>query len=277
MNSQDDKDATIAFDGTNFLVVWQHLVMGAGYLNCGVFVSPGGAVGSLFAIAQTSSAAWNLVGEVFDGTNYLVAHNAGGGGTSGYKPFYGRFVTPVGTFPGNEFVIITNGNPRVPVLAFDGADYPLCWNTNMGNADFVATNTDVRFQFLNGAGQPVGSQSLSEKGARLCRRPAAACRKLFNVPGIQCLLRLVGDDTAALRDFQTGSQFTPFSPQGSQVPLVALVLFDGKRFASVATLSAGGFTPPAYGAGVHGAFIPSSTAPPQLTAIIYTNKPGLYT
>ena len=48
-------------------------------------------------------------------------------------------------------------------------------------------------------------KSLSEKGARLCRRPAATHGKLLNAPRIRGVLRLVEDDTAALRDFQTGS------------------------------------------------------------------------
>jgi len=44
-------------------------------------------------------------------------------------------------------------------------------------------------------------ESLSEKGARLCRRPAAARGKRLDAPGIRGLLRLVEDDTDALRDF----------------------------------------------------------------------------
>ncbi len=49
-------------------------------------------------------------------------------------------------------------------------------------------------------------KSLSEKGARLCRRPAAGCEDKYHTPGIQNRLRLVEDDTAALRVFQTGSE-----------------------------------------------------------------------
>src|ERR1017187_5931093 len=56
-------------------------------------------------------------------------------------------------------------------------------------------------------------KSLSENGARLCRRPAAARGKHLNAPRIRDLLRLVEDDTAALRDFQTR-----FKHGGSYVP-----------------------------------------------------------
>jgi len=48
-------------------------------------------------------------------------------------------------------------------------------------------------------------KSVSEKGARLCRRPAAAGGKRLNAPSIRDRLRLVEADTAALRDFQTRS------------------------------------------------------------------------
>jgi hypothetical protein len=47
------------------------------------------------------------------------------------------------------------------------------------------------------------SKSLSEKGARLCRRPAAGrCVELVGLE-IWNPLRLVEDDTAALRVFRT--------------------------------------------------------------------------
>jgi hypothetical protein len=47
---------------------------------------------------------------------------------------------------------------------------------------------------------------LSEKGARLCRRPATARGKLQTAPKVQGMLRLVKNDAAALRNFQTRSQ-----------------------------------------------------------------------
>lgn len=66
---------------------------------------------------------------------------------------YGRFVTPSGTFPGNEFAIVTNGNPNLATgLAFDGANYLLCWSENFG-----ATNSNVKVQFLNQNGQAAGT------------------------------------------------------------------------------------------------------------------------
>ena len=219
---QNSKGAAVASDGTNFLVIWQYSISGGNQdtnITYGVFVSSAGVVGSPFAIGQTFSAAPNPLYAVFNGTNYLVAYNSSANPGDVAKPIYGRFVTPAGAFLGNEFVIVTNGNARVPALAFDGANYLLCWNDNL-----TATNSTVQFQFLNASGQPAGPQ------------------------------------------------FTPFTAQGSEVPLVAVPVFDGKQFVSVATLSAGGFTPTT-NAGVYGAFIPASTARPQFgSGATYGNK-----
>lgn len=213
VNGQDEELATVAYDGTNFLVVWPFCSTTNHYVTYGVFISPAGAMGTPFAIGQTVSPNRNSPPcAVFNGTNYLVVWNydSGPGGTnSPIWKIYGRFVTPSGSFPGNEFAIVTNGNPIYPLLAFDGVNYLLCWNVN-----FAATNSEAQFQFLNASGQPMGPQ------------------------------------------------FTPFSAQGSEVPLIAVPNYDGKRFVSVATLSAGGMTPTT-NAGIYGVFIPASTAPPQ--------------
>ncbi|MGD0413487.1 MAG: LamG domain-containing protein [Verrucomicrobiota bacterium] len=155
-NGQDEKGSFAAFDGTNFLVVLQYNSTAGGDHNVtsGVFVSPSGAVGTLFAIGQTISPNRNFASVLFNGTNYLVLWNfdseTNGAGNPVWN-IYGRFVTPTGTFPGNEFPIVTNGNPLYPSAAFDGANYLMSWNVN-----FPATNSNVQFQFLNAGGQPMG-------------------------------------------------------------------------------------------------------------------------
>src|ERR1035441_1562860 len=217
VNGQDEKGASVAFDGANFLVVWQlNSTSGGNHaVTYGVFISPLGAMGAPFAIGQTVSLDRNPLTLVFNGANYLVVWNydsqLDGGGNAIWN-LYGRFVTPSGTFLGNEFAIVTNGNPTFPGLAFDGANYLLCWN----QGGVFATNASVQFQFLNSSGQP------------------------------------------------TGPQFAPFTAQGNKVPLLAPLLYDGKRFVSVATLSANGWSA-TNNADIYGTFILASTAPPMLT------------
>ena len=200
--AQDEQSATVAFDGTNFLVTWFNVIaVNSQNITYGAFISPLGTVGTPFAIGQTVSLERNPLYTGFNGTSYFVVWNfasqpVDGGNSIG--DIYGRFVTPSGTFLGNEFAIETNVNKPLLALAFDGANYLFC--------------SDAQCQFLNTSGQPVGPQ------------------------------------------------FTPFSAQGNEEPLVATVIYDGKQFVSVATLSSD------TNAGVYGAFIPGSTTPPQFGA-----------
>jgi len=209
VNGQDEEGATVASDGTNFLVTWMFSSAAWNYTTYGVFISPSGTMGVPFPIGQTVSLERDPLCAAFNGSNYLVAWNFENPDLNIYD-IYARLVTPSGTFPGNEFAIETNQSKTFPALAFDGSDFLLSWG--------VSSRANVLFQFLNASGHPFGCQ------------------------------------------------FTPFPAQGTQLPLLALPLFDGRRFVAVGTLSSGGLTPPAYGAGVYGVFIPSSTTPPQFCA-----------
>jgi len=218
-DGRNETSVATAFDGTNFLVAWVNVISQyANNVTYGALVFPSGAVGTPFAISQTVSLEQDPLSVVFNGTNYLVVWNFENPNLNIYD-IYGRFVTPAGTCLGNEFAIETNQDKTFPGLAFDGANYLLCWNINGGT-----TNANVQCQFLNASGQPMGPQ------------------------------------------------FKPFSAQGSEVPLVSLPFYDGKRFVLVTSLSAAGFTP-RNNAGIYGAFIPASTAPPQFGAgASYGNK-----
>ena len=216
-DGQDEAGGWAAYDGTNFLVPLQYNASTSSNHNVtyGMFISPSGGVGTPLAIGQTVSPNRNFAGVVFNGTNYLVVwtfDSETGGSDNPVWNIYGRFVTPSGSFAGNEFVIVSNANLILPVPAFDGANYLLSWNVNFG-----ATNSNVQCQFLNGSGRPMGPQ------------------------------------------------FAPFSAQGSQAPLFTAPIYDGKRFVAVTALSADGLQP-ASNAGIYGAFIPASTAPPQFGA-----------
>ena len=218
VNGQDEQGGSVAFDGTNFLVVWQFCSASNHYVTDGVFNSPSGVMGTPFAIGQTVSSTRNVHGgafALFNGTNYFVVWNLDSGlGSTNARIWniYGRFMTPSGAFLGNEFAIVTNGNPTFPGLAFDGINYLLSWNVNFG-----ATNSNIQCQFLNANGQLMGPQ------------------------------------------------FSPFTAQGSEVPLATFPIYDGKRFVLVTSLSAGGFTP-TNDAAIYGTFIPASTTTPQFCA-----------
>jgi hypothetical protein len=137
--AQDEQSATVAFDGTNFLVAWFNVIaVNSQNITYGAFVTPSGTVGTPFAIGQTVSTERNPLYTDFNGSNYFVVWNF----DNGVANVYGRFVTPAGAFPGNEFAIETNVNKPLLSLAFDGANYLLC--------------SDVDCEFLNASGQPIG-------------------------------------------------------------------------------------------------------------------------
>jgi hypothetical protein len=151
-------EPTVAFDGSNFLVVWQKRTSAPQeqYDTDGVFISPAGSKGTPFVISQTTSARYNPLSLVFNGTNYLVAWNRDVG--AGYPApsnfdIYGRFVSPGGSFPGNEIALVTGTNDQgFPCLAFDRANYLLSWREGSP----ASTNGAVKFQLFNAAAQPIG-------------------------------------------------------------------------------------------------------------------------
>ena len=112
----------VAFDGTNYLVVWTDSREG-GPKVYGARVSPGGTVLDQDGFA-ISAAAGSEPTVAFDGTNYLVVW-------SNQASIVGARVDPGGTVldPGG-ITISTRANAQFqPTLAFDGTNYLVVWTT----------------------------------------------------------------------------------------------------------------------------------------------------
>ena len=156
-DGQNEGNAGVGTDGTNFLVVCQYNSTATGNHNVtqGRFVSGNGAMSAAFDIGQTVSLDHNPLSLIFNGTNYLVLWPFDSQTDALGNPIWslrGRFVTPAGTFPGNEFEVLgTNAAPAFPIPAFDGANYLLSWVEGLGTPDSL-----VRMQFLNANGLPFG-------------------------------------------------------------------------------------------------------------------------
>lgn len=105
---------SIAFDGTNFLVVWADTRSGS-YDIYGARVAPSGAVldPSGFALCQ-SAGDQSDPACAFDGSNYLVVWQDGNGSESS---IYGTRVTPQGTVFDGGPVVTQEGFQGHPVLA----------------------------------------------------------------------------------------------------------------------------------------------------------------
>lgn len=222
---QNGTSAAVTFGKTNYLMAWQSSNGSQGDVNktYGAFVSRNGVASVPFQISQSISPSHNPLAVAFDGTNYLVAWNRDLG--LGYPAptnwdFWGRLVSPEGTFPGNEVGLVTdNGDQVLPALAFDGVNYLLAW----GDGWFTTTNATIRFRFLDRAASPVGPS------------------------------------------------FTLFSAHGTDVPLspFSSLLFDGTQFVIAGTLGTVQMEPAGtiigFASGdVYVSFIPRSTTPPRL-------------
>jgi hypothetical protein len=118
---------SVAFDGTNYLVVWSDW---RGYGDIyGARVSPSGVVLDTSGIAISTSPYYQIYPSVaFDGTNYLVAwedHRAG----YDISDIYGSRVTPGGVVLDPNGIVISTAerSQESPSVAFDGVNYLVVW------------------------------------------------------------------------------------------------------------------------------------------------------
>jgi hypothetical protein len=129
--------AAVAFDGTNYLVVWQADGVTPGNAT-GIYstrVSSSGAVLDAAPVLLASGTTFTTAPAVgFDGTNYLVAWGDTTGSTNGIFSIYGRRVSPSGALldgpPGAGALQISSGvqtNRLGPAIAFNGTEYLVAW------------------------------------------------------------------------------------------------------------------------------------------------------
>jgi len=159
-------DTAVAFDGTNYLVVWRGSGAAA-YAVFGRFVSQTGQlVGSAFVINDSAALSFNPVAVEFDGTNYLVVWPDLMGTEDSHEwDLFGQLVTPSGNLSGAVIPITTApGAQNLPFIAFDGAHYLVTWtdSRNDANRDNVCdvgegTCADVWGQYLSMSGASFGS------------------------------------------------------------------------------------------------------------------------
>jgi MYXO-CTERM domain-containing protein len=117
----------VAFDGTNYLVVW-YGPSGGAYAVYGTRVSKAGAVLDPGFLTISSGQGNRYEAEVaFDGTNYLVVWTDHRSGLA--QDIFGARVTRAGTvLDPNGIPISTDQNTQyLPKLAFDGTNYLVVW------------------------------------------------------------------------------------------------------------------------------------------------------
>ena len=117
----------VAFDGTNYLMVWADDATYPHDIIYGQLISKAGAtVESPFVIGTPSGEYGSPVGVVFDGSNYFVAWNTADGGDA--VDLYGQFISPSGSLLGSPVAITTAiYQQRDAALAFDGTNILVVW------------------------------------------------------------------------------------------------------------------------------------------------------
>jgi hypothetical protein len=113
-------DPTVAFDGTNFLVVWRTTTWPYGVSLYGARVTPGGTVLDTTPIQISSTYAVSPV-IASDGTNYLVAW-------SGFPGIVATRVSPSGTVLDPGGIVVSSQYADGPTIAFDGSNYLVAWS-----------------------------------------------------------------------------------------------------------------------------------------------------
>ncbi len=151
---------SVAFDGTNFLVVWSDERDGYSARDIyGTLVAPDGDVLSPSGNVIADDAYWQDYPSVaFDGTNYLVVWQDYGSGTF-YEDIYGVRVNQSGNpIDGSSIAISTADNGQYcPVVAFDGTNYLVVWydRRTTNASDIYGTRVNQSGAVLDASGIPI--------------------------------------------------------------------------------------------------------------------------
>jgi hypothetical protein len=148
-----ESNPSVAFDGTNYLVVWQ-----VGYDTCdiyGALVNINGGALNRFLISTGTNNQINPA-VAFDGTNYLVVwqklHRS-----SNYD-IYGARVDQQGAILDPGFAITSfTQNQESPSVAFDGTNYFVVWRDCRADADgdIYGTKVNQAGVVINPSGIPI--------------------------------------------------------------------------------------------------------------------------
>jgi len=141
------KEASLAYDGTNFLAAWTENINGK--LIYGQFISKTGSlVGTNFLIDGGSGWSDNPTSLAFDGTRYLLAFPE--------QPYIGanwfilgRFISTSGAIEETITICDSSKAPFFPSVAFDNNNYLITW-TQLSDKTLMG-------RFYNTSGIPIDS------------------------------------------------------------------------------------------------------------------------
>ncbi len=136
----DQDFSSVAFDGSNYLVVWQDGRVGPSKDIYGARVTPTGAVLDPTGIPISTEASGQYSPSVtFDGTNFLVVWCRGSG------DIFGARVTTTGGVLDPSGILLSNAvnSQWYPSVAYDGSNYLVVWQDYRSDSTFDAYGTRV--------------------------------------------------------------------------------------------------------------------------------------
>jgi hypothetical protein len=163
------ENSAVAFDGTNYLVVWQD-IRNATFDIYGTRVTPGGTVLDPAGIPVSTAATdeeYPALG--FDSANYLVVWEDRRSGSS--YDIHGARVTPEGVVLDTSGIPVSTaaGNQEHPALAFDGTNYLVTWNDARAGSNYEIYGARVTPGGMVFDSGPVIRQEGNQLYPKLCR------------------------------------------------------------------------------------------------------------
>ena len=156
--SNYQKNANVATDGTNYLIVWESRYQdGSGYGIYGQLVDSNGTkIGSELHISSRTSNDQLKPYAASNGNNYLVTWQSYGQDGS-YEGIYGQFFDLNGNKIGSEFRInyTTYRNQRNPSIATDNNNYLITWQSYRQDGSYEG----VYAQLYDSAGNKIVQSS----------------------------------------------------------------------------------------------------------------------
>ena len=234
-DASDDELYGLAFDGSNYLVVWKNLLDGGNEAICGQMVSQTGILVGSNILISGESLNQNWAATAFDGANYLIVWSDGTRLSTGLaEDIYGQFVTTAGGLVGQKFLIDQNDYPSDNFISigFDGARYLVLFQ------DRINGEYDIYCRSVSTSGSI---------GDRIAISDTTGNQKFPSIAfdGNNYLITMSDDMggtsiTAKGRFYNVelnplGDWFTLFEASGSKIPFASSVIFDGSKYLVVAT------------------------------------------
>ncbi|MEO0085656.1 MAG: hypothetical protein ABIK37_03400 [candidate division WOR-3 bacterium] len=165
----DQRDPAIAFDGTNYLVAWQHWKDGAwsSDIHC-VRVSPAREMLDSTSIAVCNASGRQAEPAVsFDGENFLVAWHDDRRAQREYDLYAARVTTAGRVLDSTGFVVSAEpGQQMVPAALFDGGNHLVVWfDGRSGQYDIYGSRVSPDGTVLDPDGIPISTAAYDQWAA----------------------------------------------------------------------------------------------------------------